>query len=105
AVRSPDLRPDRVDLLRAEHDQRDDRYPGLQRHPGHPGLALVEPAIGRTSAFRVDAQQLALLQQPDARIQRGPGRGRAAAVDRDLAHPAEEPPLEGALDALFGEVL
>ena len=78
---------------------------GLQRHPGHAGLALVEPAVGRPGALRVDAEQLALAEQPDRRVERGLRAGRAGAVDRHLPDPGEEDLLEPADQPGLGEVL
>ena len=95
-VRPPHPRADRVDLVRADHRDRDHRHAGLQRHPGHAGLALVQPPVRRPRALRVDAQQLALAQQPDGGVEGGLRRRRARPVDRHLPDPDEERLLDPA---------
>ncbi|MCO5546650.1 hypothetical protein L7F22_000084 [Adiantum nelumboides] len=104
-ARPPHPGADRVDLVGADHRDRDDRHPGLQGHPRDAGLALVEPAVGRAGALRVDAEQLALAQQPDRGVHRGPRRRPAGAVHRDLPDAGEELLLEEPADAGLGEVL
>ena len=79
--------------------------PVSQREPGQPGLALVEPAVGRAGALGVHAEQLALVQNAlrgDQCGLRGVGVG---AVDGHLPGRGVEPALEPALEAGAGEVL
>jgi hypothetical protein len=35
-----------LDLVGVDHDTRDDRRAGLERHPGHAGLAAVKAPVG-----------------------------------------------------------
>ena len=83
-----------------------DRHAGLQRHPGHAGLALVQPAVRRPGALRVDAEQLALAEQPDRRCPARPARrtrspGRPAPGPTPVKNDLLQPPDE----ARLGEVL
>ena len=72
---------------------------GLERQPGDAGLAAVEPAVVRAGALGVDAEQVALVEDPLGRRQRALGGVGAGAVDRHLAGAGEELLLEPALDA------
>ena len=42
----PHLAARRVDHVGPDHRDRNHRHPGLQRQPGQPGLALVQPSVG-----------------------------------------------------------
>ena len=95
----------RGDHVGADHGDGDHRHAGLQREPGHAGLAAVEPAVGRAGALGVDAEQLALREHPLGRVERALGRPAAGTVDRHLPGAGEELPLQPALDARAGEVL
>ena len=61
------MRPARLDHRGVDHRARDHHRAGLERHPGHAGLAAVEPAVGRAGALGVDAEQLALARAPARR--------------------------------------
>ena len=74
----------------ADQPDRDDRDAGLERHAGDAGLAAVEPAVGAAGALRVEAEQLAALQDAEAGAQRRLAGRAAGAVDRDHADAGEE---------------
>ncbi len=100
-----DLGAGRLRLVGVDHRDRDDGHPGLERHPGHAGLALVEPAVGAAGALGVQAEQLAAAEHLQARAQGGLAGPAAGAVDGQLADALEERRGQPALDALTGEVV
>ena len=65
----------RGDDVGADDGHRDHGHLGLQRQPGDPGLAAVEPTVVRAGAFGIDAEQVALLEDLSRRRQ-GALRGR-----------------------------
>ena len=65
--------------------------PAPERQTGHPGVAPVEAAVGRTRPLGVDAEDAAPVEHVAGRRQ-GPLRGAAAlAAHGDLAGGPEEP--------------
>ena len=97
---------DRLDLVGADHRDRQHRDAGLERQPGDPGLAPVEPRRPESGCppgrGRAASPRRSTLQPG---LQRGLAGPAAGAVDRQLADALEEARGEPALDAATGEVV
>ena len=97
--------PGRLCFEGADHRARHHRHPRLDRHRGDAGTPLVEPAVVRAGALRVDPQQPPLAQHRQPRRDRRLRGAATGPVHRDLPDTAEERRGQPALQPGAGEVL
>ena len=65
--------------------------PGHQRQLGDTGVAVVQQAVARARALRVDAEHVAALEHAGGDLERGHRLARLLALDRDQPHRREQP--------------
>src|SRR5699024_5762003 len=95
----------RLGLLGRDHRDGHDGAARLESETRDAGLSAVETTVGAARALGVDAEQPALAQPREPRVERCLRRLAARAVDGDRPDAAEELRLEPALEARAREVL
>ena len=77
--------------LRAHHSHWKDGNIVIQRHSRHPGVASIQPAVGRPGALRIDRDEVAFRQYIRDGLQRRGARASAPALHRDHLDELQKP--------------
>src|SRR5699024_9669659 len=98
-------RTNRICLACVKHRDWNDISARIHSHASHAGAAPINAAVGRTRAFWVDAEKIAVVQNLTSRIQHSFRRRFRSAVDGYLAYRGKEPLLHAANKSRGVEVL